>query len=93
MSFMAVSYKQRQEEQVRAPAHPCQHTSPSSSQFLLVQCGFSMEVERAGSEARTPYQVRPYLAVRQAGREWKGAAGQGVVKGPGVGLMYKDVPQ
>lgn len=60
---------------------PCLDPPPSPSHFLLVQRGISVKVEGAGSEAGTPHQVRPYLAVRQVG---------------GVrlsGLMYKDVPQ
>ena len=62
---MAVSYKQRQEDQVGTTLRL--RTPPSSSRFFLVQCGFSLEMEGMGSEVGTPHQVRPYLAVRQVG--------------------------
>lgn len=82
MSSMAVSYKQRQEDQVGTNLRL--HTPPSSSRFFLVHCGFSLEVEGTGSEVGTPHHVRPYLAVRHVGEG---------VKVLGGGLMYKDVPQ
>lgn len=79
---MAVSYKQRQEEQVRATTFYRRRVTPSWS--LLVQCGVSVEEERRGQ--------RPHQASGRglgSGLMYKDVPQQLVSRRPLLGL-YKD---
>lgn len=73
---MAVSYKQRQEEQVHAPPANTPHLFPASSYWSNMVSVWRWRGQ--GPEAGMPHQVRPYLAVRQAG---------GGIKGSGVNVQ------